>query len=472
GPAVLPARARGRAGRDARARDGGRRRRPGRRGARGGDTVIARTARAVRGRRRDRPADAAPPAPDAPIEDDAGGCVVRLEDVHVRLGERDVSRGVSLESREHRVGVVGANGSGKSTSARSLNGLVVPTAGRVLVDGLDTRRQGAAVRRRVGFVFTDPDAQIVMPTVAEDVAYSSRGVPADERAAVVRRALAARGLAEHADHPAHSLSGGQKQLLALTSVLAAGPRLVVADEPTTLLDSRNTRRVAAELASLPQQVVLVSHDLALMDAMDRVLVVDGGRVVADDAPGPAVAHYRRSLVGLATASGAVSLVSSPVAVGVVVVVVAALYALAGVGARAAWEQVRPSRLVVPVLLAVQWFALGPAAAVVLTTRLVALVALAGLVSLTTRTAAVLAAIERGSRPLGRVGVDVGRVALVSSLAVRSVPVVAALAQRVRDACRARGREHDVRAFAVPLVVGVSRQADALGDASRARGLDD
>ncbi|MGO2041372.1 MAG: ATP-binding cassette domain-containing protein, partial [Cellulosimicrobium funkei] len=113
--------------------------------------------------------------------------MVRLEDVHVRLGERDVLRGVSLELREHRVGVVGANGSGKSTLARLLNGLVVPTAGRVLVDGLDTRRQGAAVRRRVGFVFTDPDAQIVMPTVAEDVAYSLRGVPADERAAVVRR---------------------------------------------------------------------------------------------------------------------------------------------------------------------------------------------------------------------------------------------------------------------------------------------
>lgn len=192
-------------------------------------------------------------------------------------------------------------------------------------------------------------------------------------------------------------------------------------------------------------------------------------------PGTSVLHRLPAgakLVGLATASGAVLLVSSPVAVGVVVVVVATLYALAGVGARAAWEQVRPLRLVVPVLLAVQWFALGPAAAVVLTTRLVALVALAGLVLLTTRTAAVLAAIERGLRPLGRAGVDVGRAALVLSLAVRSVPVVAALAQRVRDACRARGREHDVRAFAVPLVVGALRQADALGDALRARGLDD
>ncbi len=245
------------------------------------------------------PATNAPGTPDPEAARSAvrSGCPVRLEDVHVRLGERDVLRGVDLELRERRVGIVGANGSGKSTLARLLNGLVVPTSGRVLVDGLDTRRDGAAVRRRVGFVFTDPDAQIVMPTVAEDVAYSLRRHAPAERDALVRAALAGRGLADHADHPAHLLSGGQKQLLALTSVLAAGPRLVVADEPTTLLDLRNTRRFAAELAALPQQVVLVSHDLALMDAMDRVLVVDDGRVVADDEPGPAVAHYLRLVDG-------------------------------------------------------------------------------------------------------------------------------------------------------------------------------
>jgi len=192
-------------------------------------------------------------------------------------------------------------------------------------------------------------------------------------------------------------------------------------------------------------------------------------------PGSSALHRASAgakLVGLAGASGAVLLASSPAVVGAVVVAVAALYALAGVGWRAAWGQVRPLRLVVPVLLAVQWVALGPAPALVLTTRLVALVALAGLVLVTTRTAAVLAAIERGLGPLRHVGVDVGRVALVLALAVRSVPVVTDLAGRVRDACRARGREHDVRAYAVPLVVGALRRADALGDALRARGLDD
>ncbi|MTG89497.1 energy-coupling factor transporter transmembrane protein EcfT [Cellulosimicrobium sp. BIT-GX5] len=192
-------------------------------------------------------------------------------------------------------------------------------------------------------------------------------------------------------------------------------------------------------------------------------------------PGTSLVHRAPAgakLAGLAGVSAVALAATSPGTVAAVVGAVAALYAVAGVGLRAAWAQVRPLRLVVPVLLAVQWLTLGPVPALVLTSRLVALVALAGLVLLTTRTSAVLAAIGRGLRPLARVGVDVGRLALVLSLAVRCVPVVTALAHRVRDACRARGRERDVRAYAVPLVVGGLRQADALGDALRARGLDD
>lgn len=220
---------------------------------------------------------------------------IGLEDVHVRLGGRDVLRGVTLELTEPRVAVVGANGSGKSTLARLLNGLVLPTSGRVLVDGLDTRRRGRDVRRRVGFVFADPDAQIVMPTVAEDVAYSLRrsGLSKAQVAARVAAELERQGLADHADHPAHLLSGGQKQLLALSSVLAADPRLVVADEPTTLLDLRHARAVTERFAALEQHVVLVTHALDLVAGFDRVLVVDGGRVVADDVPEVAVPAYRR-----------------------------------------------------------------------------------------------------------------------------------------------------------------------------------
>jgi len=220
---------------------------------------------------------------------------VELRGVGHRYGDRVVLAGIDLTLTEPRVGVIGANGSGKSTFARLLNGLVVPEEGQVLVDGLDTRSQVRAVRRRVGFVFQDPDAQIVYPTVAEDVAYGleNQGVPAAERAERVAEVLARYGLAGHADHPAHLLSGGQKQLLAIAGVLVMRPARVVFDEPTTLLDLINARRIARIIDELEQQVVVVTHQLDLLDGFDRVLVIDRGRVAADDAPGPAVAAYRR-----------------------------------------------------------------------------------------------------------------------------------------------------------------------------------
>ena len=100
-------------------------------------------------------------------------------------------------------------------------------------------------------------------------------------------------LADHADHPAHLLSGGQKQLLALASVLVTEPKILVLDEPTTLLDLRNTHRVAEHVAALDQQVLLVTHDLDLLDGFDRVLVFDEARLVHDGLPDEAVAHYRK-----------------------------------------------------------------------------------------------------------------------------------------------------------------------------------
>jgi biotin transport system ATP-binding protein len=220
--------------------------------------------------------------------------VIRIEGVSHRYGDRVVLRDVDVALGESRVGVIGANGSGKSTLARLVNGLVQPTAGRVLVDGLDTASQGAAVRRRVGFVFSDPEAQIVMPTVAEDVSFSLRRhkLSRAERAERVSQTLARFGLLPLRDQPAHLLSSGEKQLLALASVLVTDPSVLVCDEPTTLLDLRRSREVVALLNGLDLQVVLVTHHLDLVADWPRVLVVDQGRVVVD-APGPrAVAEYR------------------------------------------------------------------------------------------------------------------------------------------------------------------------------------
>ncbi len=220
--------------------------------------------------------------------------MIRLDAVTHRYGERTVLRDVTLDLSEQRVAIIGANGSGKSTLARTFNGLVLPTDGTVSVDGRDTRRHGADVRRRVGFMFTDPDAQIVMPTVGEDIEFSLRrkGLSRLERQARVTEVLNRFGLAGHADHAAHLLSGGQKQLLALASVLVTEPSVLVCDEPTTLLDLRNTDRVAALLLALPQQVVLVTHDLDLVAAYERVLVIDEGVVAYDGRPADAVRAYR------------------------------------------------------------------------------------------------------------------------------------------------------------------------------------
>ncbi|WP_418058350.1 energy-coupling factor ABC transporter ATP-binding protein [Pimelobacter simplex] len=205
-----------------------------------------------------------------------------------------VLRETTLDLTEQRIALVGPNGSGKSTLARLVNGLVEPTTGRVVVDGLDVAKKGREVRRKVGFVFTDPSAQLVMPTVVEDVALSLRHQVRgrEERTAAARAVLASYGLEELADRSVHTLSGGQRQLLALAGVLATEPAVLVADEPTTLLDLRNARMIGDLLLGLPQQLVLATHDLDLALRCDRALLVDDGAVVADGAPAEVVAHYR------------------------------------------------------------------------------------------------------------------------------------------------------------------------------------
>lgn len=224
--------------------------------------------------------------------------MIEFDGVGHAFGSRTVLSDISLRLAEPRVAFVGANGSGKSTLARMINGLVHPTSGRVLVDGTDPVRQGRQVRRRVGFLFTHPDSQIVMPTAAEDVAFSLRGMGLSKQQRRDRAAeiLHRHGLGDYLDHPAHQLSGGQKQLLALCAMLALAPDILVCDEPTTLLDLRNKRHFRDVLAELPQQVVMVTHDLELLAEFDRVVVLDDGHVVADAPPDDALSRYRE-LIG-------------------------------------------------------------------------------------------------------------------------------------------------------------------------------
>lgn len=226
--------------------------------------------------------------------------MIKLEDIHVvvppsRHGDADriLLEDINLELAEHRVGVIGANGSGKSTLLRLFNGLRQPSTGRVLVDGVDVATDPRRVRSMVGFIFTDPLAQLLMSTPIEDVELSLRATirRRDERTIRARTLLEERGLGHLAHQSIYDLSGGERQLVALTSVLAVEPSILVADEPTTLLDLRNRLLLRRALSELPQQVIFSTHDMEVAADADRVIVIDQGRVVADGGPEEAIAHY-------------------------------------------------------------------------------------------------------------------------------------------------------------------------------------
>jgi biotin transport system ATP-binding protein len=224
----------------------------------------------------------------------SGGRDIVLDDVSVEFAGRVALSEVSISLDADRIGVIGSNGSGKSTFARLLNGLVTPTGGALTVHGLDPVRDGRRLRREVGFIFSNPDAQIVMPTVTEDLAFSlrGRGLGRAEVAARVATTLDSVDLTAHADAPTHSLSSGQKQLLALGAILIGEPGLVVADEPTALLDASNSRRIGNRLLDeMPQQLVLVTHDLRLAARCDIVLRFEAGALLEFGEPGSIIARY-------------------------------------------------------------------------------------------------------------------------------------------------------------------------------------
>ena len=229
-----------------------------------------------------------------PAEAVATGTAISCEGIGLTVDGAELLHDVDLRLTAGRTAVIGANGSGKSTFARMLNGLRLPTAGSLRVHGLDPMRDAKALRRHVGFVFTNPEAQLLMPTPAEDLALSLPGLSRSDRTARVARILEEHGLADRADVPVSGLSGGQRQLLAIASVLATDPGLVVADEPTTLLDLRNARRIGDLLLGLDVPLVLVTHDLELAARCDEAVLFEAGTVRAVGEPAAVIDEYRRS----------------------------------------------------------------------------------------------------------------------------------------------------------------------------------
>lgn len=222
---------------------------------------------------------------------------IQFQGVSVRLGETDVLRELTATLEARSIAVIGENGSGKSTFARLIGGLIPRTSGELEVLGLDPAREGRELRRRVAFVFSNPDVQIIMPTVAEDVAFSLRSdrLPSAEVTARVTEALERVGLSEFADRSPHDLSGGQKQLLAVCGALIRTPELLIADEPTGYLDARNARIIERHLLEGDHQLIVVTHDMALARQCEQAVFIHEGRIAAVGEPKQIIAEYEKSL---------------------------------------------------------------------------------------------------------------------------------------------------------------------------------
>ena len=201
--------------------------------------------------------------------------------------------GVDLDIQEGTfVAVLGHNGSGKSTLAKTFNAVLLPSGGKVYVQGMDTSNEGLllAIRQRVGMVFQNPDNQIVSNVVEEDVAFAPEnlGVPTQEIRRRVDEALEAVGMAAYKKHAPHLLSGGQKQRVAIAGVLAMRPKTIVLDEPTAMLDPQGRQEVVSIVEKLSREqnitVILITHHMDEAICADRVIAMDDGKIIADGAP--------------------------------------------------------------------------------------------------------------------------------------------------------------------------------------------
>ena len=200
--------------------------------------------------------------------------------------------GISLDIEKGSfVAIVGMNGSGKSTLAKCLNGLLVPTEGRVIVDGFDTAEEEHIwdVRSRVAMVFQNPDNQIVSSIVEDDVAFGPEnlGIEPAEIRRRVDEALKKTGMYERRNKGAHMLSGGQKQRLAIAGALAMKPECIVFDEPTAMLDPKGRERVMEIIRDLHAEgitCILITHFMSEAEQAERVIVLKGGKVLCDRTP--------------------------------------------------------------------------------------------------------------------------------------------------------------------------------------------
>ncbi len=222
-----------------------------------------------------------------------------------RLGGRIVLEPLTLRLSEARIGILGRNGSGKTTLLRLMAGLIAPESGSVRVDGVDPFSDRKATLTALGILFQNPDHQILFPTVEEELAFGlvQQGLPPAEAGERVKALLTAEGRAHWAKAPVTTLSQGQRHYLCLLAILLMKPRTILLDEPLAGLDLPTQARLARRFAGLPQRLITITHDPAMLATADRILWLEAGRVMADGAPDQVIPAFTAEMdrIGLCDA---------------------------------------------------------------------------------------------------------------------------------------------------------------------------
>ena len=211
--------------------------------------------------------------------------MIKFENVSFSYGEHTVLDNVSFEINEgEQVGLIGANGAGKSTIMKAALGLI-SCGGEITIDSMPMERENLpAIRKALGYVLQDSDNQMFMPTVLEDMIFGpiNYGMSREEAEKTAEETLAQLGLEYLKNRHNHKMSGGEKRMAAIATILAMKPKVMLMDEPSTALDPQNRRTLIRALNRLPMTKIIASHDLDLiLDTCDRVLLLSDGKIAAD-----------------------------------------------------------------------------------------------------------------------------------------------------------------------------------------------
>ena len=224
-------------------------------------------------------------------------CTIQFENVSLSLNARELLNGVSLDIQEQRVGVIGRNGSGKTSFARLLCGLLAPSSGRVRVNGNDLFKHRAAALKTVGILFQNPDHQIIFPTVLEELSFglTQQGQRKAEAMQNATKILQQFDRLDWAERTIATLSQGQRHLVCLLSVLAMAPPLLVLDEPFAGLDLPTKTYLQNLLYGLDQSVLHITHDLQALAEYERVIWLEKGQVAGDGLPKDIIPAFENAM---------------------------------------------------------------------------------------------------------------------------------------------------------------------------------